>query len=163
MSVVRIIFVVISWSLVVVALPSKAELNVNQATVGLANWALFDEADRTAVHTSISLKPMSSLYNLQPVALAVWADEGQRYFAVGVSKTFATWDKLSFGGAFHAGFIDQPDRLGHKVEYYSTLQLEYQWTPKVAVRTELGHISNAGFGSVNPGSESFVISLVYSL
>lgn len=149
-----------------VSIPAQADwetLKPKEVVVGGANWALFDEADRFGLHTSVTFNPIASLYDLRPVALAVWADEGQRYFAAGVAKDFKRWDKWSLGGAFHVGYIDQPDGLGHKVEYYSQLHLDYQLSPDFKVRAEVGHISNAGFGEINPGSESFVLSLVYAL
>ena len=139
----------------------QASANERQWGVGVANWALFDQADRHAVHLTYTDKPIEHMLEIRPTLLFVWADEGQRYLGVGVSRVFIRGQRWRIGAAFHAGFIDNPGRLGHKAEYYTLGYLEYQANTDWAIRAELGHISNAGFGDVNPGSESAVVSLQY--
>jgi len=140
-----------------------ANENPIKVSVGIANWALFDNADRQAVHAQYFLPSLKQWYDITPVAFIAWGDEGQRYFSAGVNKYFYANNKLKFGAGFHLGFIDKPKGLGHKVEYYSNLFVDYELKSDVTVRGEIGHISNGGFGSVNPGSESFVLSFIFTL
>jgi len=140
-----------------------ANENPIKISVGIANWALFDDADRQAVHTQYFLPSLNKWYDITPVVLIAWADEGQRYFSAGVNKHFYDYNKLKVGAGFHLGFIDKPEGLGHKVEYYSNLFVDYELKSDVTVRGEIGHISNGGFSAVNPGSESFVLSFIFTL
>lgn len=140
-----------------------ANENPIKVSVGIANWALFDNADRQAVHTQYFLPSLKQWYDITPVALIAWGDEGQRYFSAGLNKHFYNNNNISVGAGFHLGFIDKPDGLGHKVEYYSNLFVDYELNLNVTIRSEIGHISNGGFADINPGSESFVLSFIYTL
>ena len=126
-------------------------------------WLLCDsDDDRKAVHLTYSLPAIRTLYDIKPVFLVAVAEQGQRYFAWGGNLDFYKVGIMSVGIGFHAGFIDRPKGLGHKVEYYSSFYTSYNITNNSSLKAEVGHISNGGFGDKNPGSESLVISFFHS-
>lgn len=148
---------------ILVVLVLLLPLNVNcqqQLEVGLGQWGLFDAQDITALHLGYQLPVNSKLFNLNPHLLLIKAEEGHTYYAVGLSKTFAISGKLSWGLASHAGFLNESQELGNKLEFYTNTFLQYRISKSANLRLEIGHISNAGFGDINPGSESLALSLV---
>jgi len=138
--------------------PQAAE-DSPQLAVGVGEWAIFDHAGPKALHLSYFHR---DFYTFTPALLLVVSDEGEQYAAVGVNKTFLSRQQFSLGIGFHAGYTDYSS-LGYDLEFYSNLHLDYQLSRKLTVRTEIGHISNGGLGDTNPGSESAVVSLIYSL
>jgi lipid A 3-O-deacylase len=53
--------------------------------------------------------------------------------------------------------------LGHDVEFYSQLRLEYRLATGAGIGLGVGHISNAGLGDKNPGAETVYLSYRVSL
>ena len=65
----------------------------------------------------------------------------------------------SFGmGAFSKG---NGKDLGHEIEFRSTLEISYQLKNKNRIGLSVGHLSNAGIGDINPGTE--ILSLSYQV
>lgn len=130
-------------------------------TTGVANWAVFDNADREALHVTYTLAPLPGGYNVRPTLMAFFADQGQQYYAFGVAYDSSLGPHWRIGGAMHIGFMERPKQLGHKVEYYTRLNVDRRLSPQWYMRLEIGHISNAGLGDQNPGSEAIGVSLIY--
>lgn len=133
---------------------------VKELKGGAAIWSLMDEADRNAIHIAYTQQPIDDLFGVMPTILMVWGDEGQRYFAAGLAKDLYENGPWSIRFSFHTGVMDSAGELGDTVEFYSALAARYYVDKNWAVEAEVGHISNGGLGDTNPGSESFVISLV---
>ena len=136
---------------------------LGEVKLGGAIWNVMDDADRNALHGAYIMPPVSSVYDIQPSVLVIWADEGQHYFAAGVHKKFYEQGAFTAALAFHAGLVDSPEALGDNVEFYSAISAQYQLTQQWAAEVEIGHISNGGLGEQNPGSEGVTLSLRYAL
>jgi hypothetical protein len=61
-------------------------------------------------------------------------------------------------GGFYKG--DGKD-LGHEIEFRSTIELGYRFDDRSRLSLAFGHLSNAGIGDDNPGTE--VLTLYYHL
>lgn len=72
-------------------------------------------------------------------------------------------DSVVFSPNFMAGAWGEGDGkdLGHTIEFRSGLELNYQFDGGRRLGVAYNHISNAGIGSKNPGSEALL--LVYQL
>ncbi|WP_105254676.1 acyloxyacyl hydrolase [Pseudoalteromonas sp. T1lg75] len=142
-------------------LPVNAADESLSVSVGIAGWAIFDEFDEFALHADYELKPVQDLWGLQPRMLVIIAEHDQKYYGLGAAKAFTINDDWSWGIASHVGYAHNLDSLGYDLEFYSYLFTKYKLTKEHRVRAEIGHISNAGFGETNPGSESIVMSYSY--
>ncbi|ALU44909.1 acyloxyacyl hydrolase [Pseudoalteromonas rubra] len=131
--------------------------------IGAGVWGVFDDADVHAVHIDYELPKLKGFYGLQPIFSVFKAEQGYNYYGSGFTMTFQLDSELYWGVGSQLGIVDRPRGLGHKVEFYSRIFLENKISNDWLIRFELGHISNAGLGDLNPGSESFVISIVKPL
>ena len=70
-------------------------------------------------------------------------------------------NKWNFTPSFGLGYYDDGNgkKLGNKLEFRTTLELNYQLNNDDRIGFSLGHISNANIGNKNPGVE--IISLSY--
>ena len=70
---------------------------------------------------------------------------------------------LIFTPSFGAGYYDNGDgkKLGHSIEFRTTLELSYQLMNENRVGVSFGHISNANIGDKNPGVE--ILSFSYQI
>lgn len=130
----------------------------DRITVGAAVWSLFDNQDLKAAHLVMEFDEIASLYEVRPTFLTVLPEGDNIYVALGLTKRMKINDKFGWGIGSNIGFIDQSKNLGHKIEFYSRIFATYELSHQAALELELGHISNAGFGDINPGSESLVLS-----
>ena len=137
----------------------------NNASLGIGTgvWGVFDDADVHAVHIDYELPKLKRFYDLLPIYSVFKAEQGYNYYGSGFTKTFRLDSELNWGIGSQFGIVDRPRGLGHKVEFYSRISLENKISNEFFIRFELGHISNAGLGDLNPGSESFLISIVKQL
>lgn len=132
-------------------------------SVGTGLWAFFDEQDMTALHLVYEYPDDPNLFHLRPTFLAVKMEEGHSYYALGLTKRLDINDTFSWGVGSNVGFLDESHELGHKLEFYTRAFIEYKLTEQSSIELEIGHISNAGFGDINPGSESLVLSYSHSI
>lgn len=130
--------------------------------VGIAEWGILDGYRVVTVNLDFEASPMRELYGLAPVVSLMWRKENEFYFALGAAKYFYQYKKLYIGVGFSAGYLNRPDELGYKLEFYSRMIGRYQLTPTQWLKIEVGHISNAGFGDKNPGSENIALSYMFS-
>ncbi|WP_105201380.1 MULTISPECIES: acyloxyacyl hydrolase [unclassified Pseudoalteromonas] len=147
--------------LALVTLPAFADDDTSSVSIGVASWAVFDQFDIFAVHADYEHRPLQGLWDLQPRVLVILAEHDQKYYGIGAAKAFKINDDWSWGVASHVGYAHNLDSLGYDLEFYSYLFTKYKITQEHRVRAEVGHISNAGFGETNPGSESIVMSYSY--
>jgi len=133
-------------------------LSSTKLSLGAAVWDFFDNQDVHGVHISLEFPKQSELYDFNPTFLMIRVEEGHSYLALGLNKTLSINEDFNWGFGSHIGLLDTSEELGHKVEFYSKIFVEYQLSHHSAIALETGHISNAGFGDINPGSESLVLS-----
>ena len=63
----------------------------------------------------------------------------------------------SWGIGGELGYYDGK-ALGNELEFYTRAVLNWHVSESGLLRAEIGHISNAGFGDTNPGSENLALS-----
>jgi hypothetical protein len=130
-------------------------------SVGVTGWAVFDNFDHFAIHLDYEYEAIESLWGIQPRAIIILAEQDQQYFGIGAAKTYTINKNWDWGIATHMGYARNIDVLGYDLEFYSFIFAKYKISEVHRLRGELGHISNAGFGKTNPGSESIVLSYSY--
>ncbi len=102
-------------------------------------------------------------YHIHPYLHGSWTSHGGGYLGAGLLYTFRFaphWHvSLSSGPGYykHGNFWKN---LGHKLEFFSAIEISRGVGRDRYLGLRFGHISNAGFGHYNPGSET--LELVYS-
>ncbi|MCV2883833.1 acyloxyacyl hydrolase [Aestuariibacter sp. AA17] len=140
---------------------AKADFYIENGVVGVGMWRILESADREGLHLSVESNELSSFYDTRLIALAVIADKGQRYYALGISKDLWETEQFAFGIATHIGFVEEERRLGNELEFFSKVYADYRFSNVNSARLEFGHVSNAGTGERNPGSENLTLSWVH--
>jgi len=69
-------------------------------------------------------------------------------------------NKFILTPSFGAGYYNEGGgkKLGHKIEFRTTIEISYQLKNNHRLAASFGHISNANLGSKNPGVEVFGLS-----
>lgn len=133
--------------------------------LGLGTAGLFDEHQLVSAKASYEFSPLENYWQLRPLVQILATDTGAYHLSLGAIKEFPINNNWHWGisfsaGAFHQDTNDDGNDLDYDVEFYSTLSLSYKLSKQNNIRLELGHISNAGFGDTNPGSETLFISYI---
>ncbi|WP_421866246.1 acyloxyacyl hydrolase [Motiliproteus sp.] len=135
--------------------------------VGAGALRAFDDDQLATGKLAYEWGPMDQYWNVRPYAQLLASDTDDYYLGVGALKQVPLGRKFAVGISFSAGYYHQgSDKLGqeldHDVEFYSALMLDYQLSSETQLRLELGHISNAGLGDENEGTESLILSIVFA-
>lgn len=138
-------------------------LSTAKLSIGTGLWAFFDEQDATALHLVYEYPDDPLLLDFRPTFLAVKMEEGHSYYAVGLTKRIPINNDFTLGIGSNVGFLDESHELGHKMEFYTRGFIEFKLSESSSLELEIGHISNAGFGDINPGSESLVLSYTQNI
>jgi hypothetical protein len=149
----------------VLLITSYSAASDDRLVIGAGAFGVFDDAQIVALKLAYEFKTLDDYWLIRPHINVLATDNGAYFISVGAIKEFylnETWRwGISFSaGGFHEDSKKEENDLDYDVEFYSTLSLTYQIEKSQALRAELGHISNAGFGSRNPGSESLLVSYV---
>ena len=140
----------------------------SRLSVGLGAGGVLDSNQVTILKVGYEMKPQTGIYSVRPLAQAIVTDTGAYHFSVGISRDFFLTNKWSWAISTSAGYYHEDtsgltERLGNDVEFYSNISTSYQVNSSMSIKVELGHISNAGLGSKNPGAESLIVSATYQL
>jgi hypothetical protein len=145
------------------AMAAETDADAHRAGVGFAVWGMFDDMDKGALQASYEFAEQDKLWGIRPVLLGMVADNSKYYLSVGWLKEFELASQWSWGVGGQAGYFHDPGPLGYEVEFYTRVMVNYQLDKDVFIRGEFGHISNAGFGDANPGSENLTLSINWQL
>ena len=111
-----------------------------------------------------------NFFYLKPFAGIELTSDSGSYFLGGIYLednlgTLFTGDKSNFNltPSFGVGYYQDGDgiKLGHAIEFRTTLEISYQLESKNRIGLSFGHISNANIGDKNPGVE--ILSLSYQV
>ena len=111
-----------------------------------------------------------NFFNLKPFASIELTSDSAAYFIGGiylednVGTLFSGEDSnIIFTPSFGAGYYDDGNgkKLGHSIEFRTTLEISYELENKNRLGLSFGHISNANLGDKNPGVE--IISFSYQI
>jgi len=97
--------------------------------------------------------------NFRPL-LGIMANmEMSTYLYGGINFDLFLVRHLVISPGFAAGWYNQCDgkNLGFPIEFRSGIELMWQWDDCTRIGFHFYHLSNAGLGSRNPGSESIVL------
>jgi hypothetical protein len=125
-------------------------------------------ADRESVDNFVSLEARWSRdwHRLRPWGGLTLVDSGAWFAGAGVIYDIPLSERarLTLGsGPFYYTNAEQDDDLGFRLEFYSFAELSWKWKRDVRLGVRVGHLSNAGLGRRNPGTEtlSFVVSFPF--
>lgn len=132
---------------------------------GLVRTGMIGIADREAVDNFVSLEARwnRDWHQLRPWGGLTMVDSGAWFAGAGVIYDIPLThrSRLTLGsGPFYYTNAEEDDDLGFRLEFYSFAELSWAWQRDVRLGVRVGHLSNAGLGRRNPGTEtlSFVVS-----
>ena len=124
---------------------------------------IFDhEARDTFASAEIRLR--QNWHQLRPWAGLTIVDSGAWFTGAGLISDIRLTPKsrLTLGtGPFYYSHGKDDDDLGFSLEFYSFAEVSWVWKRDRRLGLRLGHLSNAGLGRRNPGTE--ILSLVVSV
>ena len=131
-------------------------------TVGVGHVAVLDSdvADPEVYKVEYRFKPKTKWQLAPAIGIARSANDASFVFAV-AERDFQLTNHWTLTPSFGAGIFDDSRevKLGHDLEFRSGLKLSYQFDNKVRLGLGIFHISNAGLGDKNPGTEPVFLSL----
>ena len=127
-----------------------------------AGWVDVDRRTEEALELGLGYRFRRGPWSLRPHLAGTATSDRAAYGWLGVSYDLRVGRLTlvpSFGpGLYHRGSgID----LGHVLEFRSQLEVAYRLGERSRIGLSLAHMSNAGIGDTNPGTET--ITLHYSL
>ncbi|WP_417516711.1 acyloxyacyl hydrolase [Minwuia sp.] len=98
----------------------------------------------------------------KPLAGVTANTEGGVFLHVGLYSEIFLTENLYVSPSFSPGVFlrGQSKNLGHPIEFRSQIEVGWRFGNGVRTSVSFNHISNAGSGRRNPGTESAVISLL---
>ncbi|WP_420549181.1 acyloxyacyl hydrolase [Curvivirga sp.] len=120
-----------------------------------------DDEDQT-VTGHAELISGSEIFHLNPFLGVMGTGEGAGYVYAGVRYDWYVTDNIIIAPSFAPGiYADGNGKdLGHSIEFRSAIEVAYEFDNNARIGASLYHLSNAGIGDSNPGTE--VVTLHYS-
>ena len=102
------------------------------------------------------------LWLFSPMAGMMINTQSGYYTFIGVSLPIWVAKGVLLRPAFCPGYyiFGESKNLGNPVEFRSGIELSFDIRKKVRLGFDFNHVSNAGFGSFNPGMETYSLFLV---
>lgn len=90
---------------------------------------------------------------------------GATYLHVNFRKAFWLSDRWGLLHYFGPGYFIESEhlRLGHALQFRSGLELVYRTPRDTQVAFGIAHLSNAGIGRLNPGTETLAFTVAFPL
>ncbi len=130
--------------------------------MGVSFWGIGDSYDNEFLRLSYEFKPSDRFWGIRPLVALSANTSSDYYVSLGWVKDLPLRNKWSWGFGQEYGYWNGDDHLGYDIEFYSRLFVDYGLSASSYLRAEFGHISNAGFGDHNPGSEILTLSYTKS-
>ena len=130
--------------------------------IGWSQWGLADDFDISTARVTYEFGEIEKIWNIRLLLGVIYNwDNDNYYVSGGFLKEWNISPKWSWGIGGEAGYFSG-DALGNELEFYSRGVLNWHVSQSGFLRLELGHISNAGFGDTNPGSENLALTYNWS-
>tara|TARA_Y100001970_G_scaffold279301_1_gene386381 strand:- start:6757 stop:7260 length:504 start_codon:yes stop_codon:yes gene_type:complete len=136
-----------------------------------SNYATDFRYERRFDNTLVDIGPEEdNFFYLKPFAGVEITSDSAFYFIGGIylednlgELLSGKENNFSFTPSFGFGYYDDGDgkKLGNKIEFRTTLEINYLLQNSNRIGLSFGHISNANIGDKNPGAE--IISLSYQV
>jgi lipid A 3-O-deacylase len=135
------------------ATPQTAEAETDLFYVGYGLSGIADT--RQTHHCIIEWRSRPLWYGVAPYIIGSWRETGARYIGAGLAYTISLSPVWKLTASSGPGYFERNGDfdLGSKLEFASSLELAYRFTSGRRLALSVGHISNAGAGRTNPGSE----------
>ncbi len=93
------------------------------------------------------------------------SEGGASFLFTDISRDFELTEQWIFTPSFGFGSFDDGNdvQLGNDLEFRSGIRLGYRLQNNMRIAVEVFHLSNAGFGDTNPGTEPILIALFIPL
>ncbi|MCL6415997.1 acyloxyacyl hydrolase [Aestuariirhabdus sp. Z084] len=148
------------------ALFSSASLYADGVYVGIGGGVFdtLDGADKLATSFTVEAPELENWWDIRPTLQGVFISRSGYYIGLGGVKEFPLADPFSWGLGFSGGYAHEDEEsraLRYDVQFYTRVMLNYDATVNNRIRLEYGHISNAGIGTPNPGTEPTLLSWLY--
>ena len=100
-------------------------------------------------------------WNTRPATGFVTAGDDCNYLYAGLRRDFYLRDHLALTAGFDIGFLHNGEqlRLGNELEFRTLVDLSYVFANDWRATIGIHHISNAGLGNTNPGTNDVVLSV----
>lgn len=87
--------------------------------------------------------------------------DGDGWLGFGVSGEYFLNDNAFFEGSIIPGYYNQgPNDLGGVLHFRTTVGIGYKLSKTVSFSFAISHLSNAGFGDWNPGTDMMMLRLI---
>jgi hypothetical protein len=127
-----------------------------------AGWFDFnDDVQSVEFHAEIRTD-YTLLWVLNPIAGLIVNTDRAVYGYVGVQADIFLGQRFVLTPSFAVGYYEEGDSkdLGHEIEFRSAVELAYRFDNRSRLGVQVYHLSNAGIGDSNPGTE--VVALTYA-
>lgn len=99
-------------------------------------------------------------FHLKPLIGVISSTQGSVYAYGGISTDMFLWkEHVAFTPSFAVGYYNKGKgkKLGCPLEFRSSFELTYVFPNRMRIGIQFYHISNAGIGSRNPGTEALLL------
>ena len=136
-----------------VASPAAVEPETDLLCTGYVLAGIADERQVHAFYLEWRSRPR--WYGLAPYVFGSWRETGASYLGAGLLYTISLSPQWKLTASSGPGYYERDGELdlGSRLEFASTLELAYRFASGRRIALGVGHISNAGAGRINPGSE----------
>jgi len=143
--------------------PATGLVNTDYLNLGLGLTQVVDTDQNLLFNAEYRYKDI--YYGLRPIAGFHIDDESAIYGYAGFNWDLYLSDHVIFTPTASIGAYSQGDGqdLGHGLEFRTGIELAYELESKSRVGLQLTHLSNAGIGDRNPGTEILQVNYAFPL
>lgn len=131
-------------------------------TVGAGYYDVYHRQD-SAGEFRVEYRDDRKLWIFKPFVGVMATSDSAVYGYGGVLVDIFVGRRFVVTPSFAAGYYHEGDGrdLGYEAEFRSSIELSYRFDDRTRIGLAYYHLSNAGLGDINPGTE--VLSVVYSI
>ena len=139
---------------------STAELHAGRLKLGAGVFDVLDDK-KAQIYDISYISDLFIIDTFKPFAGVFFTNKSQAYVYTGGLFDWEIFPYTHFIASFAPGAYTKGNgkKLGHTLEFRSTVGLEFAVTENLRIGTEFYHISNANIGKTNPGAEILLLTL----
>ncbi|MBW8192646.1 acyloxyacyl hydrolase [Neiella marina] len=126
--------------------------------IGAGVWEATENMDISYAQVAYEFAEYEPLWGIRPTVIGMVSEDGEYYVAGGWLKEFEITERWDWGFGNVVGYFSDTDHLGHHLEFYSRIFVNYDTSDKGFLRLEFGHLSNASISDENPGTETLTLT-----
>ncbi|MBM3565461.1 MAG: acyloxyacyl hydrolase [Alphaproteobacteria bacterium] len=144
----------------VVAVPAPARADDPAFVTLAAGWFDVNRQKNEAAEFRLEYRHDQKFWIFKPFAGAMGTSDGASYYYAGILVDVYLGNRVVVTPSFAPGYYAKGSGydLGHEVEFRSQLELAYRFDDRSRLGISFGHMSNAGLGDKNPGTESLMVN-----